>query len=562
MPRLADPTFWQPYLPQLRREFAELTMDILIAGGDDGAAAIRAGSVVFDWDTFNEDALAWLDMYLGVGGAGLPLGGSYPWAWALNEATRRGVTREIDRWVRAGAPLPELERRLLPFFDRRRAHRVAVTEVTRIYASGNVMAWKASGVVGGKRWQTARDEMVCPICSKLHNKFVELDRGWEFSTAMLEGDAALKRALRAPLTVIVPPAHVNCLLPGTEVVMPGRVRYATKSLYNGRCIEIRTAGGRVLTVTENHPILTRRGWVAARFVGQSDYVIGSAAAERVASDVSPDNDHMPTAIEQVFRSLQKSPGVVSGRVPATTEYFHGDGRHMNGDIEIVLADGFLRSDNQPGNRQPFGEFPLIGRAPGAGQLTSDGRFAGTFVGHDTPSGGFVSAGDLPLPGVHIHALPLGALRPGLVADSYAMTTQVGTEGKPADAQLLSQGVHGFTGQIAGSPGCKLVNDYGLMAASAAMNTGRFQGAGEGLLADTILAGKFCDRFSSQIAEDEVIEVREDDFRGHVYNLQVDPYHLYFANGIITHNCRCWLQPVVLEALSDQERTAGQFNPQV
>lgn len=211
MAGLYDNEFWQPYLPQLRREFADLTMDILIAGGDAGAGAIRAGSVLVDWDVFNEDALAWLDMYLGGGPvAGLTTESAYAWAWSLNDATRRGVVREIDRWVRAGAPLPELERRLLPFFDARRARRVAVTEVTRVYASGNVMAWKSSGVVGGKRWQTARDENVCPICSKLHSKLTELDRGWEFSALMLEADPALKRALRAPMTVIVPPAHVMC----------------------------------------------------------------------------------------------------------------------------------------------------------------------------------------------------------------------------------------------------------------------------------------------------------------------------------------------------------------
>lgn len=206
-----DPGWWQPYLPQLRREFSELTMDILIAGGDAGAGSIRAGSALVDWDVFNEDALTWLDMYLGGGAVpGLTQEGAYAWAWALNESTRRGVVKEIDRWVRNGDPLPELEKRLRNFFDDRRAHRVAVTEVTRIYASGNVMAWKASGVVSGKVWQTAVDERVCPVCSKLHNTLVDLDRGWEFSAAMLEGNPALKRALGAPLTVVVPPSHVSC----------------------------------------------------------------------------------------------------------------------------------------------------------------------------------------------------------------------------------------------------------------------------------------------------------------------------------------------------------------
>ena len=66
----------------------------------------------------------------------------------------------------AGDPLPELEKRLCRSLARS-GRIVAVTEVTRAYAAGNVMAWKASGVVDGKIWQTAVDERVCPVCGKL-----------------------------------------------------------------------------------------------------------------------------------------------------------------------------------------------------------------------------------------------------------------------------------------------------------------------------------------------------------------------------------------------------------
>ena len=48
METLDSSEFWQPYLPQLRREFSELTMDILIAGGGAGAAAVPAGSMFVD----------------------------------------------------------------------------------------------------------------------------------------------------------------------------------------------------------------------------------------------------------------------------------------------------------------------------------------------------------------------------------------------------------------------------------------------------------------------------------------------------------------------------------
>lgn len=244
MPRLNDPGFWQPYLPQLRREFVDLVMDILIAGGDAGAKRIPLLSVLVDWEVFNGDALAWLDMYLGTAGPtpGAPSG--IAWAWALVEATRRGVAREIDRWIRAGAPLPELERRLLPFFDKKRAHRVAVTEVTRVYASGNILAWKASGVVDGKRWQTAVDERVCPICSRMHNTFVDLDRGWEFTPEMLAADPALARAIRAPMGIVAPPAHVNCRCWVQPVVYAA---LSPEEMAAGRYDPTRRGGGAVAT---------------------------------------------------------------------------------------------------------------------------------------------------------------------------------------------------------------------------------------------------------------------------------------------------------------------------
>ena len=72
MASIRSPEYWQPYLPVIRREFADLTMDILLAGGEEGGRSVPmpAGSVFIDWDVFNEDALTWLDMYLG--GSPLP----------------------------------------------------------------------------------------------------------------------------------------------------------------------------------------------------------------------------------------------------------------------------------------------------------------------------------------------------------------------------------------------------------------------------------------------------------------------------------------------------------
>ena len=70
--------------------------------------------------------------------------------------------------------------------------------------------------------------------------------------------------------------------------------------------------------------------------------------------------------------------------------------------------------------------------------------------------------------------------------------------------------------------------------------------------DTKFFGKAVLGFPFEVSFEEVIEIRNDDFSGHVYNLQTES-EMYLANNIVTHNCRCWLQPVVSEEAIAAER---------
>jgi len=559
MATLDSPEFWQPYLPQLRREFSELTMDILIAGGGAGAAAVPGGSMLVDWDVFNEDALAWLDMYLGGGSIpGLTVDGAYPWAWSLNESTRRGVAREIDRWVRNGDPLPELELRLRPFFDDTRARRVAVTEVTRIYASGNVMAWRSSGVVDGKRWMTAVDERVCPVCSKLHNKFVELNRGWEFSDAALAARPDLKQALGAPVTVVVPPAHVNCILPGNEVVIPGRLSAATQSFYDGRAIEITVRSGRVLTVTENHPILTPGGYIAAKFLCEGGYVIRALDSDGIATAVNPDNNHIPTAIEKVFSAFKETHGVVAGRMPVTAEDFHGDGRGVYGNVDIVYIDRFLQNGREAALSEHFGQYLFGGDGMALRSFPPFGRFnlPGIRNGHTTNC--VMCGTDLLLPFLLRHERPLERLGFGTATDRHIRSEQASAYGPAIHTSSVGNGLLGFTGKVSGDDIAIAQNNT--ITGSVFIDTGRAQYSDDDLVGHALLGRQFIDRFTGLVAPDEIVSIREFNFRGHVYDLQVDDYELYITDDIITSNCRCWIQPVVFAALTDDELSKGQFDP--
>lgn len=146
------------------------------------AARMQVGdtpTIGVEWDGVNEAALAWARSY------------SYELVRGLNETSLTLLQQEIGDWIERGGTLEELRTRLAPHFGEERARSIAATEVTRAYAEGNLEAWRATGLVSGKEWRTAKDDRVCPICGPLHGELValegEFEGGWR-----------------------VPPAHVRC----------------------------------------------------------------------------------------------------------------------------------------------------------------------------------------------------------------------------------------------------------------------------------------------------------------------------------------------------------------
>lgn len=122
-----------------------------------------------NWDLVNQAVLAW------VLGSGDGFGHGYvdvvTRAMVMNREAH--VRMAMAEWIRNGLPLRALIDALRPMFDGDRAEMVAVTEVTRAFARGNIIAWRESGVVTGMEWATANDERVCPICAPLGGLIVD-----------------------------------------------------------------------------------------------------------------------------------------------------------------------------------------------------------------------------------------------------------------------------------------------------------------------------------------------------------------------------------------------------
>jgi len=110
----------------------------------------------------------------------------------MEDTTKERVRSSLENWIDAGEDLPALEQRMTDIFDAPwRAKMVAATESVRFLAYSRERTWMASRVIKKKEWQTAADDLVCPICGPLQGEIRKL--GSRFSGGIEN-----------------PPAHPNC----------------------------------------------------------------------------------------------------------------------------------------------------------------------------------------------------------------------------------------------------------------------------------------------------------------------------------------------------------------
>ena len=319
-------------------EFTAEVLRIILEGGVDGITLFGEQiSVTFDSTLVNTRVLKWAQEYAG------------DLVKNIDNSTLAFLKQAVSTFVEMpGFTIGDIVD-ILPLSDLR-AWRIAVTETTRAYAQGQQLGAaqlteEFPGVKIIKRWFTNNDDRVCDLCAPLDGTEVEQDE--DFYEA--EGEYANGN----------PPRHVNCILPDNKVIYPDLIAVA-KSFYDGGCIEFTLSNGGRLTVTENHPILTISGWIAAKLVRPFDYVLCTFDGQRIVSTINPYNQNMPTRIQEIWGSLKESNLVASRCMPVSAEDFHGDGRNIYGNIEVVSPNGLLLNDRQSGATQPISsESPTI-----------------------------------------------------------------------------------------------------------------------------------------------------------------------------------------------------------
>ena len=417
-------------------------------------------------------------------------------------------------------------------FGEARSTMIARTELAFAHTNGNIEGWKESGQVDQKEWYTAPD--CCPDCDEINGEIVGIDE--DFST----GDYG-------------PPLHPNCFLGDTEVAA-FCISTQFKRWFHGEICVI-TVQGKDTFVTPNHPILTNAGWIKAGELNVGDSVYHAIDPIAALRSVRPDNDHMITRIEEVASSLLMSGGVPSNGVPTSTENFHGDGI-ANGKVDIVFSTSLLKSYFKP----------IIDKGLARGAL-SIRQWSSCMLHGDSSSTQFIERDRAPLDGSMSVFDKACALNLRGLGHSIAHGLGSGANVKSVANKGFSNGfavaskffgnLHaGFARKIA------LIKSWNHIfrktapcsinvAVSSKLHSSLSQNSGHNFISDASFGGNCLDRFAGFVALAPISNLRRVKFKGHVYNLSTDE-EWYFANGIIAHNCRCTVLPVLNDGSTNED----------
>jgi hypothetical protein len=282
-----------------------------------------------------------------------------------------------------------------------------------------------------------------------------------------------------------PPAHPRCVASGTLVLSSARIAAHTARAFVGEICVLGGPGMDDLSITPNHPVLTRIGWRPAGELKVGDDVFQCCGLNRRVV-FHPDYDYVKATVEEIADTLAVSSGVTSRSVPASAEAFHGDAG-ADGKVDII--------------------YPA--RAFADGRVGLDGLQESSFGRSD--SGRIAFSGESNLVRV------LEALR------------------SPSDGPLSRRSLGGtlFRALLAGS-------DKPGLASATGGKTHEPPASENGATADADAISNSEKTFPIKVRSMKLTKVERRKFDGHVYNLQTDD-GFYFANSIIVHNCDCGLE---------------------
>lgn len=342
------------------------------------------------------------------------------------------------------------------------------------------------------------------------------------------------------------PAHPRCLPAGVVVSAPS-VLASTGREYLGEVVCIETAGGKKLTATPNHPVLTPQGWVSVDALNEGDYVFSCLDSERVTSAIAPNDYNRPTVVEEIFRAFSESSCMTTSRVEVTPEDFHGDGE--GSEVCVISTDRELWRQVHSKTDEHRLKLPLKWGLVRKLGLLADRLPAFLLPGECSTSTCSMCGRKLPRPLGISHFLPLQQLSLRLRADRNLRILQDSPDGRTLHTKGLSNNLLRNSGLVKlnnlipnlrvslSKPLSRFAALDLLVGFRRSLQSSLFQGSSQDVGIEMIEPSRILNRFPSLIFQDRIVKTSRTHFSGHVYNLETVT-EWYFANDILTHNCRC------------------------
>jgi hypothetical protein len=144
-----------------------------------------------------------------------------------------------------------------------------------------------------------------------------------------------------------------CVLPGTPVVANG-VQAVARRWYDGEVWELRTASGRRVSLTPQHPVLTARGWVPAQFLQLGDQLLSVQGVDPIGT---PGVKGRYALIEECFQAAAETREVrtLTREVPGSVDF---NGHPAHEEIDVVAAYGHLSQGVETGLAQDLARLGL------------------------------------------------------------------------------------------------------------------------------------------------------------------------------------------------------------
>lgn len=228
-----------------------------------------------------------------------------------------------------GESIPKIAQRLADTVGEKNynsAVRNARTMTTRAENYGRLDSYKRAekmGIKMKKQWVATLDHVT-------RDSHVDVDG------EVVDVDATFSNGLDCPGGMGPPEEVYNCFVGEVEAATDSDIIRSYKHEYEGELYSIKTAGGVNFTCTPNHPILTPRGWVAARLLNKGDDLLITFLGEKGVSGSDPDINHIFARFDTIHKLANKLGGK---RTRTLGMDFHGD--IPTSEVEIITLKRFL-----------------------------------------------------------------------------------------------------------------------------------------------------------------------------------------------------------------------------